>query len=137
MASVLELCLHPISVKAKMGFMGRKVGSTGVGPTKADSRRNPSASTLGISRPSRDSLTLGRGGSAFSPSSRKTWRTGRETSRLSYSSASAIANAKDAFAASLRFNAKCVAALKRAYVERLNKREIPPDTTFKKHFVTL
>jgi hypothetical protein len=47
---------------------------------------------------------------------------------------SAIAKAKEAFTSSLQFNAKCVAALKRAYVERLNKREIPPDTTFKKYF---
>jgi hypothetical protein len=46
----------------------------------------------------------------------------------------AIAKAKDAFTTSLQFNAKCVAALKRAYVDRLNKREIPPDTTFKKYF---
>ncbi len=46
----------------------------------------------------------------------------------------AITKARDAFTASLQFNAKCVAALKRAYVERLNKREIPPDTTFKKYF---
>jgi hypothetical protein len=46
----------------------------------------------------------------------------------------AIEKAKDAFTASLQFNAKCVAALKRAYVDRLNKREIPPDTTFKKYF---
>ena len=45
-----------------------------------------------------------------------------------------IAKAKDALTASLQFNAKCVAALKRAYVERLNKREFPPDTTFKKYF---
>ena len=47
---------------------------------------------------------------------------------------SAIAKAKEAFTSTLQFNAKCVAALKRAYVERLNKREIPPDTTFKKYF---
>jgi hypothetical protein len=46
----------------------------------------------------------------------------------------AIAKARDAFTASLQFNAKCVAALKRAYVARLNQREIPPDTTFKKYF---
>jgi hypothetical protein len=46
----------------------------------------------------------------------------------------AITKARDAFTTSLQFNAKCVAALKRAYVERLNKREIPPDTTFKKYF---
>ena len=46
----------------------------------------------------------------------------------------AVNKAKDAFTASLQFNAKVVAALKRAYVERLNKREIPPDTTFKKYF---
>jgi hypothetical protein len=46
----------------------------------------------------------------------------------------AIAKAKEVFTSSLQFNAKCVAALKRAYVERLNKREIPPDTTFKKYF---
>src|ERR1043166_1543741 len=45
-----------------------------------------------------------------------------------------IEKARDAFSAALQFNAKCVAALKRAYVERLNKREIPPDTTFKKYF---
>ena len=46
----------------------------------------------------------------------------------------AIEKARDAFTASLQFNAKVVAALKRLYVERLNKREIPPDTTFKKYF---
>ena len=46
----------------------------------------------------------------------------------------AIEKARDAFSAALQFNAKCVAALKRAYVDRLNKREIPPDTTFKKYF---
>ena len=46
----------------------------------------------------------------------------------------AVNKAKDAFTASLQFNAKVVAALKRAYVERLNAREIPPDTTFKKYF---
>jgi hypothetical protein len=38
----------------------------------------------------------------------------------------AITKAKDA---SLQFNAMCVAALKRAYPQRLNSREIPPDTT--------
>ncbi|PWU21756.1 MAG: hypothetical protein C5B50_00960 [Verrucomicrobia bacterium] len=46
----------------------------------------------------------------------------------------AVEKAKDAFSASLQFSAKCVAALKRAYVDRLNKKEIPPDTTFKKYF---
>ena len=46
----------------------------------------------------------------------------------------AITKAKDAFTSTLQFNGKVVAALKRAYVDRLNKREIPPDTTFKKYF---
>jgi hypothetical protein len=46
----------------------------------------------------------------------------------------AITKAKDAFSSSLHFNAKCVAALKRAYTARLNARDIPPDTTFKKYF---
>ena len=46
----------------------------------------------------------------------------------------AVSKAKDAFVKGLQFNAKVVAALKRAYVERLNSREIPPDTTFKKYF---
>jgi hypothetical protein len=46
----------------------------------------------------------------------------------------AITKAKDAFTSTLQFNGKVVAALKRAYVDRLNKRDIPPDTTFKKYF---
>jgi len=46
----------------------------------------------------------------------------------------AVTKAKDVFTSSLQFHAKCVAALKRAYVDRLNKREIPPDTTFKAYF---
>jgi hypothetical protein len=46
----------------------------------------------------------------------------------------AVAKARDVFTSSLQFHAKCVAALKRAYVDRLNKREIPPDTTFKTYF---
>ena len=46
----------------------------------------------------------------------------------------AMAKAKDAFVGKLQFNAKVVAALKRAYVERLNSKEIPPDTTFKVYF---
>jgi len=46
----------------------------------------------------------------------------------------AVNKAKDAFVRGLQFNAKVVAALKRAYVEKLNAREIPPDTTFKKYF---
>lgn len=46
----------------------------------------------------------------------------------------AVTKAKTVFTQSLQFHAKCVAALKRAYVDRLNKREIPPDTTFKAYF---
>ncbi len=46
----------------------------------------------------------------------------------------AITKAKTALTDSMQFFAKVVAAMKRAYVERLNKREIPPDTTFKKYF---
>lgn len=46
----------------------------------------------------------------------------------------AITKAKEAFTSTLHFHGKCVAALKRLYVERLNAREIPPDTTFKKFF---
>lgn len=46
----------------------------------------------------------------------------------------AVTKAKDAFTSSLQFNAKVVAALKRAYVVKLNSREIAPDTTFKKYF---
>jgi len=46
----------------------------------------------------------------------------------------AMSKAKETFVKGLQFNAKVVAALKRAYVERLNSREIPPDTTFKKYF---
>ena len=45
-----------------------------------------------------------------------------------------MSKAKETFVKGLQFNAKVVAALKRAYVERLNSREIPPDTTFKKYF---
>ena len=46
----------------------------------------------------------------------------------------AVAKAKDAVVASLQFHGKCVAALKRAYVARLNAHEIAADTTFKKYF---
>jgi hypothetical protein len=46
----------------------------------------------------------------------------------------AMTKAKETFVKSLQFHAKVVAALKRAYVEKLNGREIPPDTTFKKYF---
>ncbi len=46
----------------------------------------------------------------------------------------AVTKAKDAFAASLQFSAKVVAALKRAYVKNLNEKLIPGDTTFKKYF---
>lgn len=46
----------------------------------------------------------------------------------------AVSTAKTKFTETLQFSAKVVAAMKRLYVERLNKRDIPADTTFRKYF---
>jgi hypothetical protein len=43
-----------------------------------------------------------------------------------------VEKAKSAFTEDLKFSAKVAAAMKRLYVQRLNKREIPADTAFKK-----
>jgi hypothetical protein len=46
----------------------------------------------------------------------------------------AVNSAKETFVKSLQFNAKVVAALRRTYTERLNSRDIPPDTKFPEYF---
>ncbi|HVM50967.1 MAG TPA: hypothetical protein VMU04_23265 [Candidatus Acidoferrum sp.] len=46
----------------------------------------------------------------------------------------ALSTAKETFVTSLQFNAKVVAALRRTYTERLNARDIPPDTKFPEYF---
>lgn len=47
----------------------------------------------------------------------------------------AVEKAQTKFTESLQFSAKIVAAMKRLYVERLNKKEIAADTTFKAYWL--